>query len=121
MDPELGQHGEQRVEQASVGLTVGHQVDPVDLRWHVEVHVAQTAFVPHLVGHQTRRVRRRVGRENGVWRRRLVDLAPRFDLDVELLRDGFHDKPGVVQRFFERPRGRRATHFAKAPVGQQLR
>ena len=51
----------------------------------------------------------------------MVDLVPRRNLDLELLRDGFNDKPGVVQRLFERPRGRRATHFAKASVSHQLR
>ena len=85
------------------------------------MHVAQTAFVPHILGHQARRVRRRVGREDGVRRRRLVDLVPRCNLDLELLRYGFDGKPGIVQRLFERPCGRRATDFAKASVRHHLR
>jgi hypothetical protein len=58
MHAELGQNGQQGVEQAAVGLTVGHQVDRIDLRRHVEVHVAQTRFVAHVFGHQPRRVGR---------------------------------------------------------------
>ena len=121
MNAELGQYGQQGVEQAAVGLPVGHQVHRIHLRRHVEVHVAQTSFVAHVFGHQPRRVGRRVRGEDGVRRRRLVDLVPCFNLDLESLRDGFNDEPGVIQRLFERPRGHRATHFTKASVLHQLR
>src|SRR5208337_2107585 len=72
---------------------------------------------PHIFGHQRRRIQRRVGREAGVRRRRLVDLAPQRNLDLELFRNGLDGKPGTVQRLVEAPRGRRDAHFAGASVG----
>ena len=40
VDAELRQDGQQGVEQPAVGLTVGHQVERIDFRWHVKVRVA---------------------------------------------------------------------------------
>ena len=78
-------------------------------------------FVPHIFGHQARRVREELVAKMVSDGAALVDLVPRCDLDLELFRYGFDGKPGIVQRLFERTCGCRATDFAKASVSHQLR
>jgi hypothetical protein len=116
VDAKLRQDSKQGVEQAAVCLTVRHQVERRDLRRHIKVRVAQSSFIPHALCHQTRRIRRRVGREDGVRRREPVDLAPKRNLDLEFLGGGLHGEPRVVQRLCQRYGGGRDAWFAEAAV-----
>ena len=107
----------QKARRSHARRPVGHQVNRVGLRWHVKVCVAQTAFVP--LDFRPSEATDTTTSWPRSWRprRRLVDLVPQRNLDLELFRNGLDGKPGTVQRLVEAPRGRRDAHFAGASVG----
>jgi hypothetical protein len=96
--PVVGQLGHQRVDELGVRLAAGHELDGVELRRLLEVHVEHALGVLHLVDDQPAGQRRGVRGEDGVGGGEAVELGEHLDLEVDALRDGLDDEPRAVDR-----------------------
>ena len=94
----LPQHVAQEREDLLMGIPIRHQLHRPDGGRHGIMHVAHQlpSLVADLVQHQGRLETARVGAQDAVLGRILVQLSKGVDLELDLLGNGLDDEPSIL-------------------------